>query len=116
MTGMAFTSGHKNKPRIAIAGLAIESSTFSPALTTEEAFHAKYGADVFSMYPFMAADSPLRERAVWLPAIVGKSLPGGAVTREAYESLVKKTLDSLEKNGPYDGLFFDIHGAMTGRS
>ena len=26
-------------PRIAIAGLAIESSTFSPALTHEEAFH-----------------------------------------------------------------------------
>ena len=30
-------------PRIAIAGLSIESSTFSPALTNEEAFHAKYG-------------------------------------------------------------------------
>jgi hypothetical protein len=27
--GMAFTSEHKNKPRIAIAGLAIESSLFT---------------------------------------------------------------------------------------
>ena len=35
-------------PRIAIAGLAIESSTFSPAQTNEEAFHAKYGQEVFT--------------------------------------------------------------------
>ena len=100
-------------PRIAIAGLAIESSTFSPALTEEAAFHAKRGADIFTMYPFFAADSPLRQRAVWIPALVGRSLPGGAVTREAYESLVNQTLDSLRNNGPYDGLFFDIHGAMS---
>ena len=101
------------QPRIAIAGLGIESSTFSPALTTEEAFHARYGANVFSAYRFLSVDSPLRNRAKWIPAIVGKSLPGGAVTREAYESLVNKTLDSLKKNLPYDGLWFDIHGAMS---
>src|SRR6201991_4096178 len=76
----------KPLPRIAIAGLAIESSTFSPALTDEAAFHAKYGADVFSAYPFMAADSPLCKKAGWFPTVVGKSLPGGAVTRAAYES------------------------------
>jgi hypothetical protein len=103
----------KNLPRIAICGLGIESSTFSPALTDEAAFHAKYGAGVFSSYPFMAADSPLRKSAVWFPALVGKSLPGGAVTRAAYESLVGKMLDSLKKHLPYDGLYFDIHGAMS---
>jgi microcystin degradation protein MlrC len=103
----------KSKPRIAIAGLSIESSTFSPALTNEEAFHAKYGADIFSLYPFLSPDSSLRQRATWIPILIGNSLPGGAVTREAYESLVNKTLDSLRKYGPYDGLFFDIHGAMS---
>jgi microcystin degradation protein MlrC len=103
----------KPLPRIAIAGLGIESSTFSPALTDEAAFHARYGDDVFTSYPFMAADSPLRQRAVWLPAIVGHALPGGAVTREAYETLMTRTLDSLKKYGPYDGLYFDIHGAMS---
>src|SRR5438128_76724 len=96
-------------PRIAIAGLGIESSTFSPAVTNEEAFHARYGPEVFNAYPFMMAISPLRKQAIWLPTIVGKSLPGGAVTREAYESLVNKALDSLKKYGPYDGLYFDIH-------
>jgi microcystin degradation protein MlrC len=105
--------GVKSLPRIAICGLGIESSTYSPALTEEPAFHARYGADVFAAYPFMAPDSAIRKRAVWFPALVGKSLPGGAVTRAAYESLVGKTLDSLKKHLPYDGLYFDIHGAMS---
>jgi len=105
--------GEKELPRIAIAGLAIESSTFSPALTHEEAFHARVADDVFSFYPFLSPDSLNRSRADWIPAIRAHALPGGIVTREAYESLVTKTLDMLKKNGPYDGLFFDIHGAMS---
>ena len=103
----------KALPRIAIAGIAIESSTFSPARTNEEAFHAKYGDEIFTSYPFFAADSANRKRAQWFPAFMGRSLPGGTVTREAYESMVKQTLDLLKKNLPYDGLFFDIHGAMS---
>lgn len=103
----------QKQPRIAIAGLAIESSTFSPATSDEAAFKAQYGDDVFKTYPFMSADSPLRKAAVWFPTITGHALPGGAVTKEAYESLVRKTLDSLKKHLPYDGLYFDIHGAMS---
>ncbi|WP_091869266.1 M81 family metallopeptidase [Pricia antarctica] len=100
-------------PRIAIAGLGIESSTFSPAQSTEEAFHARTGDSIFSRYPFMTAGSNERTRAEWVPILVGKSLPGGIVTREAYESLTGQILKMLEENGPYDGLFFDIHGAMS---
>ena len=101
------------KPRIAIAGLAIESSTFSPAFTSEEDFKARMGEDVFSFYPFLHKDSIFRNRAQWIPTLKGHALPGGIVTREAYESLVGKTLTMLEENSPYDGLFFDIHGAMS---
>lgn len=104
---------NKPLPRIAIAGLAIESSTFSPALTEEEAFHAKTGDDIFTLYPFLSPDSADRNRANWIPTLIGRALPGGTVTREAYESLVKQILDRLEKDKPYDGLFFDIHGAMS---
>ncbi len=103
----------KRPPRIAIAGLGIESSTFSPAQSTEEAFHARTGDSIYSRYPFMTAGSSERKRAEWVPILVGKSLPGGIVTREAYESLTGKILRMLEENGPYDGLFFDIHGAMS---
>ncbi len=100
-------------PRVAICGLAIESSTFSPAQSDIEAFRTRRGAEVFSYYPFLADTAADRQRAVWFPALRGHAIPGGIVTREAYESLVTETLDSLRKHLPYDGLFFDIHGAMS---
>lgn len=107
------TVTQKQLPRIAIAGLAIESSTFSPATTAEEAFHAKTGDTVLTSYDFLAADSVDYQRAQWYPALIGRSLPGGIVTREAYESLMSKMLIRLKRDLPYDGLFFDIHGAMS---
>lgn len=100
-------------PRIAIAGIAIESSTFSPARTHEDAFHADVGEKVFNKYPFLAADSIDRNRALWFPTLQGHALPGGIVIREAYDSLLQKTLNMLQQNLPYDGLFLDIHGAMS---
>lgn len=100
-------------PRIAIAGIAIESSTFSPAKTDEAAFFRRSGEEVFSAYPFLSADSSLRRQADWVPALVARAVPGGIVTREAYESMTTKILELLRKNGPFDGLFFDIHGAMS---
>ena len=99
--------------KVAIAGLAIESSTFSPALTHEEAFRAKTGDTIFNYYPFLAQNTDMRKRANWIPILKGHALPGGRVTHEAYERLVTKTLDTLNKYKPYDGLFFDIHGAMS---
>ena len=103
----------KRLPRVAIAGLAIESSTFSPARSHEEAFRAKVGEQVLTSYPFYAPDSPVMQRAEFIPTLTGKAIPGGMVTREAYEKLVKQTLDMLKANLPYDGVFLDIHGAMS---
>lgn len=103
----------KQLPKIAIASFGIESSTFSPARTNEEAFHAKYGSDVFTSYPFLSDSSADRKRAQWFPTVAARSLPGGTVTREAYESIVNKILDSLGQHLPYDGLFLDLHGAMS---
>lgn len=100
-------------PKIAIAGIAIESSTFSPAQSHIEAFHPVTGDTIFSSYPFFAEDAPNRKRAKWYPTLRGRSLPGGITTREAYEEMVTKTLEMLQENLPYDGLFFDIHGAMS---
>ena len=78
----------KELPKIAIAGIGIESSTFSPAQSEEAAFHARIGDSIFTRYPFFAEDSDIRKRADWVPTLLGKSLPGGIVTRESYESMV----------------------------
>ena len=100
-------------PRIGIAGIAIECSTFSPAQTTEDMFRIAKGDDLYNRYPFLHKDSLLRQKAHWLPAMVSAATPGGIVTAETYESLLQQTLEALEKNKPYDALFFDIHGAMS---
>ncbi|MCR9014154.1 M81 family metallopeptidase [Aquiflexum gelatinilyticum] len=106
-------SNHDKLPRIGIAGIAIESSTFSPAVSEMDAFRVSRGKEIFNLYPFFSEDSTNRKRANWLPALYARAIPGGAVTRETYESLVTEMLDSLRKNLPYDGLFLDIHGAMS---
>ena len=76
-------------------------------------FFAKIGNEIFERYPFLSVVSNNRKRANWFPTLVGKSLPGGIVTKEAYESLLNQTLNLLKKNLPYDGLFLDLHGAMS---
>jgi len=65
------------------------------------------------MYPFLDKKTDLRQKVDWYPTVRGHALPGGIVTREAYESLLGKTLKLLKENLPYDGLYFDIHGAMS---
>ncbi|WP_236973827.1 M81 family metallopeptidase [Membranihabitans maritimus] len=100
-------------PRIAIAGIAIESSTFSPAVTYRDGFRIKRGNEIFTSYPFMEADSANRKKAEWLPALTARAIPGGIVDRETYESMSQEILDSLKSQKPLDGLFFDIHGAMS---
>ncbi|MET7570304.1 M81 family metallopeptidase [Streptomyces sp. NPDC005492] len=101
------------RPVIAIAGLGIESSTFSPARTEAPAFHPQHGAAVLTRYPFLAEGTPLREAADWRGALVGKALPGGTVTAAAYAELSAELIERLSELGPLDGLWYDIHGAMT---
>lgn len=102
-----------DKVRIAIAGLAIECSTFSPAQTHVEDFRARRGEEIFSYYPFLHEDSATRQRAQYFPALRGHAIPGGIVTRSAYDTLMTEMLNLLKENLPYDGVFFDIHGAMS---
>lgn len=103
-------------PRIAIAGLGIESSTFSPARTEAPAFHPARGAAVLDRYPHLAPGAPLRAAARWVPVLVGKALPGGIVTAEAFTALSDELLDGLATavaEEPLDGLHLDLHGAMS---
>lgn len=103
----------QKKHKIAIAGIGIESSTFSPAITPEEAFRKRIGTTLLNSYPFLKEGTGLREKIEWFPAMNSWATPGGAITKETYESILNQTLDLLKENAPYDGLFFDIHGAMS---
>lgn len=102
-----------SRPVIGIAGLGIESSTFSPARTSAAAFHPHRGAEILDRYPFLAPGTELREAAEWHGALLGKSLPGGTVTAEAFAELSDELIARLADLPRLDGFWYDIHGAMT---
>ncbi|WP_345064540.1 M81 family metallopeptidase [Leifsonia kafniensis] len=101
------------RPRIGIAGIAIESSTFSPHVSGDEAFTVRRGDVLTNYYPFLTEGSELREAADWVPLMQARSIPGGAVAAETYAWMKQEILDGIRDNGPFDGFFLDIHGAMS---
>src|SRR3569833_3091234 len=103
----------RRRPKIAIAGLASETSTFTPSRTLAPAFRPLRGPDAVSKFPFLRAGSPLAEDASWHGALIGHALPGGGVTRAAFEELASEIVERLRDLVPLDGLWFDIHGAMV---
>ncbi|KAE8443410.1 hypothetical protein EG329_001891 [Mollisiaceae sp. DMI_Dod_QoI] len=104
------------RPVIAIAGLACETSTFSPGRTLAPAFKPKRGIEIIEHYgSFIGSGTPLGEKAEWKGALIGHALPGGVVTRDAFEELAGEIIGRLTdivSTGPIQGLWFDIHGAM----
>ena len=113
-----------HKPTIAIAGLAIETSTFHTGRTSAEDFHPRLGTAEITTYhaQVLGEGTPLHNSANWKGALIGHALPGGAVTHTAYATLESDLLSRLqdivtahaaENDGAeLDGLWLDIHGAM----
>ena len=99
------------KPRIGIAGIWIESSSFSPSRTIISVFKIKKNNEIFSSYTFF--DESYKDKANWFPTMRARALPGGVVTKESYELMVNEIIERTKKTLPLDGLFFDIHGAMN---
>lgn len=97
--------------RIGIAGIAIESSTFSPHRTGLADFDVRRGADLLARYDFL--DTAWARDVEWVPLLHARSLPGGAVLPEVYDELSAEIISRLRDAGPLDGFFYDIHGAMS---
>ncbi|KAJ5584780.1 MlrC C-terminus superfamily protein [Penicillium hispanicum] len=103
------------RPVIAIAGLACETSTFSPARTHAPAFHPRRAGEIIDKYAFIHPGTELGEAASWRGALIGHALPGGVVTRPAFEELAREIVTRLSEiceSTTIQGLWFDIHGAM----
>lgn len=104
------------KPRIAICGIHIESSTFSPHTSTAHHFEVTRGESLLGRYEWM--DEPWAQQINWLPVFHARALPGGPVdpaTYAAWKTEILDALGNLTTEMPLDGLFFDIHGAMSVR-
>ena len=99
------------KPRIAVAGIHIESSTFTPYVSTADDFIVTRGEEL--MDRFYWRDEDWATQIEWIPVLHARALPGGVVERGAYDAWKAEILEGLAAAGPLDGLFFDIHGAMS---
>jgi microcystin degradation protein MlrC len=100
-----------SRPRIAIAGIHIESSTFSPHRAGDADFDVRRGDGLLASYPFLA--EPGFADADWVGLLHARALPGGPVLADTYARLSGELLDRLRAALPLDGVFLDIHGAMS---
>ena len=103
------------KPVIVIAGLSCETSTFTRARTELSAFHCLRDHAIVDDHEFLDEGTRLGDAADWRGALTAYALPGGTVTRDAFEALAAEIVDRLKRvvgETPLDGLWYDIHGAM----
>jgi microcystin degradation protein MlrC len=101
------------RPRIAICGIHIECSTFSPHRSTVADFQMLEGDDLIARYDFLAPGRPLADTADHVGIFHARALPGGVVTPDTYRFFADRILDGLRRCGRIDGLLLDIHGAMA---
>lgn len=100
--------------RIGIGGIAIESSTFSPLLSTTADFTIQRGEEIVANYPYFENGTfEGRQDVTWLGTLKARSIPGGPVDAESYDAMKGELLERLEDALPLDGFYFDVHGAMS---
>ncbi|MFI7426562.1 M81 family metallopeptidase [Micromonospora sp. NPDC049836] len=99
--------------RVAIGGIHIESSTFSPHLSTADDFEVTRGDALLARYDWLSPVQPWAADVEWIPLVHARALPGGAVDAATYEAWATELVEKLGAAGPLDGMLLDIHGAMT---
>ncbi|MBB6547333.1 M81 family metallopeptidase [Nonomuraea rubra] len=96
--------------RIAICGIHIESSTFSPHLSGTADFEVTRGQALLGRYGWLG--EPWAAGVEWVPIVHARALPGGAVEAAAYDAWRAEIVQGLS-DGAFDGVLLDIHGAMS---
>src|SRR6478735_3971849 len=96
--------------RIAVGGLHTECSTYSPVLMNREDFRVLEGADLLAAEYFsFIGDSGIDH----IPLLHARAVPGGPVSRAAYEAFKTEFLALLKAALPIDGLYLAMHGAVN---
>lgn len=97
--------------RVAIGGIHIESSTFSPHLSGTDDFEVTRGDRLLARYDWLTRS--WAAGVEWVPLVHARALPGGQVRPEAYEEWESEIVEKLRAAGPLDGMLLDFHGAMS---
>lgn len=96
--------------RIAVGGIHTECSTSSPVFMRPEDFRVFRGQDLIEAEYF---DFLSDGGAEVLPLLHARAVPGGPVSRQAYEAFKAEFLERLRAVIPVDGLYLAMHGAMN---
>ena len=96
--------------RIAVGGIHTECSTYSPVLMSVEDFRVLRGNDLLAAeyFDFLKADG-----IEHIPLLHARAVPGGPVSRAAYEAFKAEFLERLQAALPFNGLYLAMHGAMN---
>ncbi len=101
---------------MAVCGISLESSTFSPALTTTAMLAPRRGREVLDAWDFWHEGGSLADRADWIGVLQARSIAGGAIPADDYTQLKAEILSGLAATAaeaPLDGVVLDIHGAAS---
>ncbi|PZX17096.1 microcystin degradation protein MlrC [Palleronia aestuarii] len=112
--------------RIAIGGFLHETNTFGPSKATYEDFahgggsgRMLRGGEILETCADMnaAISGAIRHgtQAGWdlRPTLFCSTSPSAHVTRDAFERIADELIERIVAEGPLDGLFLDLHGAMV---
>ena len=111
---------------IAVAELLQETNSFSPVLTTRREFEAAGlidGEDIIAyckkneekgqIAGFLEAVDEFGQGQIKVvPILKARSMSGGPVKREVYETFKKTIVDGIKNAGHLDGIYLSLHGAM----
>lgn len=99
--------------RVAVAGLWIESSTFSPHRAGARDFRVSAGAELLDRYAVVRETA---DRVDWVGVHFARSIPGGAVLADVYRDHRERICAGIAEAAAVarlDGILLDIHGAMS---
>ncbi|MCP4328113.1 MAG: M81 family metallopeptidase [Alphaproteobacteria bacterium] len=112
--------------RIAIGGFQHETNTFAPAKATFANFAAPdawpgltVGNEILTAVAGInlpvagAIDSLAADGHEIVPILWCAAEPSAHVTEDAFERISEMLLDGLIAQGPFDGIYLDLHGAMV---
>ena len=103
----------RRRLRIAVAGMWIESSTFSPHRAGARDFRVTCGPELLDRYAVVRRTV---DRVDWVGVHFARSIPGGRVLADVYADHRERICRGLREavaEGPLDGVLLELHGAMS---
>ena len=108
--------------RVLAAEFKHETNTFCNETTGVKQFKERYIIQDDDILRYFAGakvemggiiDTVKAEGFTLIPAIAANATPGGLVTREVFELVKTKIIDTIRQNAPIDGIVLSLHGAMV---